>query len=280
MVLALLATSADAEVYQHCGVPTTGIPGPEDFDVHRSETGQVTLFVSSIDRTIPEASRRGALFSVPVTSKGLGPPRILVEKLGSCPLRPHGISLIQESDGVHRLYVINHRSKHDPEECRDYATLHTIERFALDGDRLHFEGTIDDPILTSPNDLFATSEGALYVTNETTHRNWFLKLVDWMPGPGASKVVRVSETEPGEVVARWIHYANGIARRGDRAFVSSAHDRVVHVYDVADDDTWSHRGDIEVGMLADNLLFGPGGRLYVAGHPKLSALSAHMKHRW
>ncbi|EMG02106.1 hypothetical protein LEP1GSC123_2704 [Leptospira borgpetersenii str. 200701203] len=70
--------------------------------------------------------------------------------------RPHGISLLKTKD-TYRLYVISHPKFYE---------VHTIEIFERKGKEWLHVGTLTDPLLTSPNDLFVVSENEIFLSND------------------------------------------------------------------------------------------------------------------
>lgn len=135
------------------------MPGPEDMEI-LSLGGKDYLVVSSHERRIP--GRTGQLKYWELSSQNLSRP-------GSVPLdlpvdkypedfRPHGISHSRKN-GKLRIYAISHPSP----------SRHTIEVFEEAGGGKFLwrhVGTLADPLLESPNDLFALPEERLLVSND------------------------------------------------------------------------------------------------------------------
>jgi hypothetical protein len=276
-VLLLWGSSAAADdEFTNCSDPVGEFPGAEDFEVDASRPGRTRLLVSSLARP---ANTDGALWSLPVTAAGLGEAVKLVDAVDGCPLRPHGISLVGRRAAAPRLYVINHRSDDDPEACRcarrgpDGCLLHTIEVFDVGVDALAHVETLADPLVRSPNDLAATAEGELYVTNEVTYQSVWRRLAEMLGLSSSSYVAHFAQGR-WERMAEGIFYANGIAVDDGHVYVAGLMDQMIHVYER------SGSGDavasLSLGSHVDNLLWGSEpGQLFAAAHPSLLAVARH-----
>jgi hypothetical protein len=257
------------------------IAGPEDFEVDLRTAAAPRLLVSAYDR---KRDGHGGLYAIPLSEKGPGQAALLIDELNGCPLRPHGISLTSSADGLSRLYVINHRKESDESEsCRlprssdNRPLLHTVEIFRLaapDG-TLEHEKTLADPLLTSPNELFALSNGEIYLSNEINHHPVSRKLLEFFKLKTTSNVVHYN----GGVWRRILtgpRYANGLAVHEDRLYVAGSMDETIDIHqrDPASGNLGSRVERLRLNSAADNLLWGldkDGKRdydhLYVAAHP-------------
>lgn len=255
------------------------IAGPEDFEVDLTSPAGPRLIVSALDR---QHDGRGGLYSIPLGENGPGAPQLLLDQIRGCPLRPHGISLVRSKDGVLRLYAINHRRRTDaagdclaPRTARGRLLLQTVEVFAIAGrGELRHEATLADPLLTSPNEVFAAPDGQLYVSNEITARSVVMKMLEFFRLRTFSNVVHYHHGHWRRVLAG-PRFANGLAVHGDRFYVAGSMDEVIDVHrrDPLTGDIGERLERIRLPCAVDNLLWGlgPEGRrdhstLYIAGH--------------
>jgi arylesterase / paraoxonase len=129
----------------------TGTPGPEDLAIDR-ETG--ILYISSHERR--EKNKTGFLYTLDVKKEAKIP--LKIETNYPEKFAPHGIFLATVL-GVKKLYVISHPKLIGGSE-------HTIEIFKIEKDKLSFEATLKNDLLLSPNDLFVTQDGKIFVSND------------------------------------------------------------------------------------------------------------------
>jgi hypothetical protein len=291
------------------------VPGPEDFEIQAKGPGAPRLIISSDERGDKKTKTRadGGLFSLSLANGGAGamPLGLMLvgrEKVG-CSFHPHGISLVTLSSGQQRLYVINHHEARNIGGCLLNADglaaphhgkeIHSIEVFDLiDGGAWKLVDRLTAPeFLTHPNDVAASPDGLVYVTNAplTTFGFGYEALI----GHSSSSVVVVDDREKEKKwyrVAGRPRIANGIAIdwARKRLYVAETGTERIDVLalDGAGGPTAPVRvGEIEIGSGVDNLsweLPGPDSRLlWVAADPHLGAFvkfgiaygSAHRHHK-
>ena len=129
----------------------SGTPGPEDLAIDR-ESG--ILYISSHERR--EKNKTGFLYTLDIKKDSKIP--LKIETNYPDKFAPHGIFLANVS-GVKKLYVISHPKLIGGSE-------HTIEIFKIEKDKLIFEATLKNELLLSPNDLFVTQDGKIFVSND------------------------------------------------------------------------------------------------------------------
>ena len=129
----------------------SGTPGPEDLAIDR-ESG--LLYISSHERRIP--NQIGFLFSLDLKKDSKTP--IKIETNYPEKFSPHGI-FFGIIGGVKKIYAISHPKLIGGNE-------HTIEIFRIEKDKVVHESTLKDALLLSPNDLYVTQNGKIYVSND------------------------------------------------------------------------------------------------------------------
>ena len=240
-----------------------GMPGPEDITVH-PETG--LAYVSSDDRRARAAGRavQGCVFVLDPAVETPAPRELA--RTGPKDFHPHGIGLFVEPGGRTLLFAVNHREDGP-----------AVEIFEVAGDALLHRESIADPLLVSPNDVYAVGPRSFYVTNDHGSRTprgrmledyLFLKkaFVLYFDGSAMS------------VAAKRIGYANGIAgsRDGATVYVAGTTDRAIRVYrrDPASG-RLTRAFRIRTGSAPDNIEIDAAGNLWAAAHPKLLKFARH-----
>jgi arylesterase/paraoxonase len=241
-----------------------GAVGAEDIVVDRERR---VAYLSSFDRRAAARGEavEGAIFAFDLTGPNAEPVPLATGFGGE--LRPHGISLWQEEgEAGGRLFVVNH-----PEGG------HTIEIFAVRGDRLEHVETIRDELLVSPNDVAAVGPRQFYVTNDHGNRTPLGRTIEDYGRLRRSNVVHY-DGERARVVADGIAYANGVnvSPAGDEVYVAATTGRAILRYD-RDPSTGelALAERIDVGTGVDNIDVDRHGNLWVAAHPQLLRFVAH-----
>lgn len=135
----------------------SGMPGPEDLAIDR-ETG--LLYVSSHERRIND--QEGKIYFLDLNSSILEPKLLEVEYPKN--FRPHGISLLNQN-GKYRLYVISHITLYKEHSIEVFERTEKPSVKSKVGKWKHVQ-TLQDPLITSPNDLSVASENEIFVSND------------------------------------------------------------------------------------------------------------------
>ncbi|TGL63359.1 arylesterase [Leptospira sarikeiensis] len=135
----------------------SGMPGPEDLAVDR-EAG--LLYVSSHERRIKD--QEGKIYFIELNSTGLQPKLLETEYPKN--FRPHGISLLNK-DGKYRLYVISHITLYKEHSIEVFERTEKPSANSKAGKWKHIQ-TLQDPLVTSPNDLSVASGNEIFVSND------------------------------------------------------------------------------------------------------------------
>jgi len=246
-----------------------GVPGPEDF--YWDEVSK-ELFVSSHNRRQMESL--GGIAKVLWSAEtGFGK----LEWIGKPyppDFRPHGISYTTIL-GIPTLFVISHSNRE--------GALHTIEVFekSKNGIWKHKE-TITDPLLTSPNDIFATESGEIWISNDRGTGGSFRANWDILIGHARADIVyysngkfqklgeevvlgngiHVQKTKDGQVLLRAVYGE----KRVKVYKIQKKQDGTVHL------DYWK---SIAVDGGPDNLLEDTKGHLWLAVHPSTFGFVLH-----
>jgi len=179
---------------------------------------------------------------------------------------PHGLSLSPSEVGG-RLMVVNHRDE-----------THTIEWFDWQHDQLNHVATIEDPLLSSPNDVVACAVDRFYVTNDHGNRSPSGRLLeDYLRLPRAN--ILYFDGHSLREVADGICYANGInvSLDGSRVYAASSTTGKLLVYHREENGDLTLERTVETYTGLDNIELDPDGNLWIGAHPKLLAFVAHSK---
>ncbi|MFV8749597.1 hypothetical protein ACNOYE_03480 [Nannocystaceae bacterium ST9] len=201
--------------------------GSEDLDVI-DVVGAITLLVSADARREGQSSDRDGIWAIPWPG---GTPTLLgMKRRDACSINFHGMTAAEVTPSEWEVWVINH---HDPADAsladctlpqhEGKPLLHTIEHFRLTGDGLRFLERLGSPLLTNPNDLDATPDRRLWISNNP----------DWDPPKQAlgdvllrrkhGYVVRYDPAaeQPWLEAAEGFVYTNGVLVEGNTLWVGS-----------------------------------------------------------
>ena len=182
-------------------------------------------------------------------------------------LKPHGLDLVRFDDGLY-LYVISHAGV-------EAGSKHVIIKYRVFEERLEFAGYYSDVSLISPNDITVLPDGSFYVTNDSTKKG-FIKFVDYLVNLRSANVVYYDKTG-WRVVAGNLSFANGIAHRNNKVYVTCVRSDKLHVYHVQDSGSLMPYEYITAGTGLDNISFVSDTVLVVPAHTNLFKFSLHSK---
>lgn len=235
-----------------------GIPGPEDMVLD----GPDRLLISSQDRR-SEPWPTGGIYALHMPSGRIAELPRVGEPEGLS-FHPHGIDLVRRDDGEVWLYAITHR---EPGE----EPPHSIAVYRVRPDRLEFLELLEDPLLASPNDLAATPDGQVYVSNDGSANHGLAEVIFAMK---KSTVVHRDVRGNWKVVADRLAYCNGIAVVGNRVIVATTREHAIYGFSILGDGSLTHKTRLARVKGPDNF-FVAGDDLFVACHPRAMAFAAH-----
>lgn len=184
-------------------------------------------------------------------------------------------------DGVVRFWLINHRPPVDGQtgeivkDAESMGANSTIEVFDLDGtETLRHVKTIVSDAIISPNNLVLEGDGnAFLVTNDHTRKHGVLKTLELLTGGGS---VARCETDSGQCVIaddKGFYMTNGITRGHDGlVYVVHAGSGIVSVHELGEGGELRRIGEIQTGIVMDNLSLDAEGNVIVAGIPDLVSM--------
>lgn len=241
---------------------TIPLPGVEDIEISYEDD---FLIFSSDDRAARREGnpRQGHLYYYRRSNNRDS--LVQLTKELDFPFFPHGIYMLKVDSATHRIWVINH-----PKD------RHTVEIFDLKKDKLHHIVTHSDPLMISPNDIYATSADTYFFTNDHGATSGIGILAENYLGLPISDVVYFDGTGYRQV-ADGIAYANGIAGITQRniLFVASPRAFAIKVYSVGDKGTLHHIEDIHCGTGVDNIEITPEETLWIGAHPNLLRFTSY-----
>jgi hypothetical protein len=220
------------------------------------------IIISSQDRRNPEEP--GNLYALYIES---GQISIMgrANEPADFTFHPHGMSIVESDTGAILLYVIVHG------EETDEGSAHFIAVYEVSPEELTLRDILEDPLLESPNDLAAFSDGRLYVSNDKSKDGGMLEM---LLGLKKSSLVFYDGKGSWKRVATKLAMANGVAVTGNRVYVAATRDSGVLQFTVSDDGSLSEKQRIAKIKGPDNFYM-HDNMLYVASHEKMFKLYAH-----
>lgn len=250
-----------------------GTPGPEDLDF---VPGRSEILVSSHDR---RGGRKalGAMYSFfwqEEAQKG-----VLQKWEISYPenFRPHGISYAK-IQGKDTVAVISHTLQEE--------NPHTIEVFEVEGGTWKHKRTLQDPSLTSPNDLFLTESGEIFVSNDNGTSKTLPKLWEMVTGK-ANADISYFDGNSFRPLGVPVVLGNGIFvyRREKKEILlrSVFSEKAIREYEILRTSTGlelKYLGSIPIGSGPDNLMPEEKGTIWLAAHPSVYKFILHSISAW
>lgn len=190
--------------------------GPEDMVID-STTSAPTLLISCSSRRkeYPEYGEIERFYlgnSSGKVMERIGDPADLV-------LKPHGISICKEKDGLYHLYVISHNNKKDQ---------HPIIKYIVEENRLIFEKIFKDDLLVSPNAIHAFSDGSFLVCNDAGKRNSMIEKIFRLKH---SNIIYFNEKGKGLILADRMGMVAGLFCINDHVYASASLENKIYLFD-------------------------------------------------
>jgi len=175
--------------------------------------------------------------------------------------RAHGISILEDANGEHLLYVVNH----------PFPKPDSIEKFQFkpaSNELVHLK-TFTSEALRTANDLAIVEEDKFYITNFIYSKEDIWVRIEGMFKMPWCNILYFNGTEFSEVVSN-LNGPNGVVLSKDRKFVYVAfpHYLEIFVFKVTEDMRLVQVQTAHVHTLPDNLnLSKDGTTIYVGAHP-------------
>ncbi|WP_010572700.1 arylesterase [Leptospira kmetyi] len=244
-----------------------GLPGPEDLAIDSEEK---ILYVSSHERRIKDQT--GKIFTIDLKNPAATPKEISLKYPPD--FRPHGISLLKTKD-VYRLYVISHPKIYE---------VHTIEIFERKGKDWSHVGTLTDPLVTSPNDLFVVSENEIYLSNDHGAGGIVRYLWDDLFGFKRAEI-SYYDGKTWSNLGNPLSFGNGILYTKDSQgkellYRSGFSDKTVFQFPITREQGKPVLGEPKSILLSsgpDNLELDSQGRIFVVGHASVYRFLRHVR---
>ena len=239
------------------------IVGAEDITINHIDSFAI---VSSTNRKSfpPKIQETGGLYYINL--KEIDSEPILLTKGFKKPFAPHGISIFKK-DSITIIAAVNHTMENE-----------YIEVFKLIGMKLNHVKTLDNPMISSPNDVVLINENSLYFTNDHKYKDGILRLAEDYLGLPISNVVYFDGLKFKEV-ASGIPFANGINYDFNKEliFVASPRKFYIKVFKKNNDNSLSFIEDIYCGTGVDNIEFDIDNKLWIGAHPNLLHFNSYSK---
>ncbi|MGJ4745369.1 arylesterase [Leptospira sp. SA-E8] len=251
----------------------SGMPGPEDLAIDR-EAG--LLYVSSHERRIKD--QEGKLFYLDLNSSPLEPKLLELEYPKN--FRPHGISLLNQN-GKYRLYVISHITLYKEHSIEVFERTEKPSTKSKAGKWKHIQ-TLQDPLVTSPNDLSVASENEIFVSNDHGEGGFMLYLFHDLFRMKRSEIAYY-DGKSWSSLGNPVSLGNGVlyVKRPDgKEFLyrSAFNEGTVLKFDinrVGGKITLGEPKSIVLGSGPDNLEIDEKGTIYTVTHPSVMKFLKH-----
>jgi arylesterase/paraoxonase len=250
--------------------PVAGLPGAEDMAVDRTAR---RIWVSSQDRRKP--GERGAIYLMPLDGFPAAPMRIDVTLGQPKDFHPQGISLWTGSDGRQVLFAVNHAAKSQIGGAGSRVEIFDVDASGLLKHRLSVPANAYPRL----NDVAGAGPDAFYATVESVHARG-----SWM-----ERLTLLTREESGSVVfwkngkfrrmASGLNFANSVALTpdGKTLYATGTFGKDLRIYGRnPDTDELKLQEVVYLGSAPDNIDIAANGDIWIAAHPKLSALLAYM----
>lgn len=247
----------------------SGMPGPEDMIVDRDTK---ILYVSSHERRIE--NQDGKIYKIDLNSKDYKP--VLVETNYPKNFRPHGLSLAKIK-GKTYLYIISHPKL---EELK-----HSVEVFEIQKEKVLHVETIKNEFFTSPNDLFVTETGEIFLSNDHGSGGTFRNFIDDVFRIGRSKIAYFNGNEwkeigDGVILGNGIHYK----KEGNKEFLYRAAtvSEKIYKYEIlrtGKDISLRENKVFNLETGPDNFDEDDEGNLYFASHKSIFRFLSHVRNK-
>ncbi len=237
------------------------MPGPEDLDLDM-ESG--LLFIASSDRWALQNGEAGedGIYILQLDS-GVVPQKLPTTYPGS--FHPHGISYLKNDNGAW-LFAVNHNNQGS-----------FVEVFGFRNDSLIHLRSLQDALMCCPNDVVAVSPDKFYVTNDHgTHEGFFRTLEEYLQLPLSYLLYYDGASFTKAYTG--LKYANGVndSQDGKELYLTHTTGRELLTFNRN-----KETGEInlisatKLHMGVDNITVDSEGNVWIAGHPKLLAFTAH-----
>ncbi|KAL5531070.1 hypothetical protein ACEPAG_3946 [Sanghuangporus baumii] len=186
----------------------------------------------------------------------------------------HGMDVVasKERPSELLLYLVNHREPLPPANAMDVGTDSVVEVFrSIPGaDEMHYVATFQDPVISTPNDIYATGDDAsFYFTND----HGFVKAglvrrlnIDAFFDLGWSNIGYCHALHGCKTVVSNLVGINGIVKgRDGKFFVSSSKSGRIYVLDHHENNTLSVSDVLYLDRTVDNLSMDQTGAIWGAG---------------
>lgn len=256
-----------------------GAIGPEDLQIDH-DNGLV--YISAFDRRayFADETINSALYLYDLNHPDRGLMDLTPHIAGEVPgeSATHGLSLHRGADGHKTLMVVVHTAGRDRVDTYDIEE--TVEPGGEVSVLLTYRNAVLDSHFVNLNDVVAVDDTRFYATNDhLSKRGSIAQMIDDFGRRDSTNAVYFNG-KTVRIVAEELTYANGInvSADGSQIYIAETTDQMVRFYDRD-----IESGDLTLNELiavnsgADNLDVAPDGSIWVGSHPKILALSSHMK---
>ena len=231
------------------------IVGAEDITINHIDSFAI---ISSTNRkNLPAIDQEhGALYFFDL--KNINSKPVLLTENFHKPFAPHGISIYSKNNET-TIAAVNHTINGE-----------FIEIFKLKDLKLTHIKTLENELVSTPNDIVLLDHETFYLTNDHKFKTGFMRIIEDYIGLSISNIIFYDGKKFVEA-AKGISYANGINYDENRnlLFVASPRKFEIKIYKKETDNSLTFIENIYCGTGVDNIEFDLKNNLWIGAHPNL-----------
>ena len=231
------------------------IVGAEDITINHIDSFAI---ISSTNRkNLPAIDQEhGGLYFFDL--KNINSKPVLLTENFHKPFAPHGISIYSKNNET-TIAAVNHTINGE-----------FIEVFKLKDLKLTHIKTLENELVSTPNDIVLLDHETFYLTNDHKFKTGFMRIIEDYIGLSISNIIFYDGKKFVEA-AKGISYANGINYDKNRSllFVASPRKFEIKIYKKETDNSLTFIENIYCGTGVDNIEFDLKNNLWIGAHPNL-----------
>lgn len=183
---------------------------------------------------------------------------------------PHGVDIVSSNNGKIMLYAVNHQKN------KNEKTIHSVVQYEVRNDSLIFLNNFTNDLIVSPNDVAALPNESFYVTNDSKHTKGLGLLFEKLLQTKRSTIIFKNAKNEFLVATKKLPYANGIAVKNDKVYISCTFKSILNEYQKMPDGTLNLTKKLSGIKGMDNITFYKD-YLVIASHTDFVKFMKHVK---
>ncbi len=183
---------------------------------------------------------------------------------------PHGVDIVANNNGKIMLYAVNHQKN------KNEKTIHSVVQYEVKNDSLIFQNNFTNKLIVSPNDVAALPDGSFYVTNDSKQTKGLGLLFEKLFQTKRSTIIFKNAENEFLIATQKLPYANGVAVKGNKVYISCTFKSVLNEYEKLPDGTLKLTKKLSGIKGMDNITFYKD-YLVIASHTDFMKFMKHVK---